>query len=95
MDAALKPLQSNVAIAGPAVTVQCLGRDSAVCYKAIDLLRPGDVLVIDRSGDRRYACWGFEGEEAADARFRDDLVGGNSASDVPDIDALIAANSNH
>jgi 4-hydroxy-4-methyl-2-oxoglutarate aldolase len=58
MDPALKPVQANVAVVGPAVTVQCLGRDSAVCHKVVDLLRPGDVLVIDRGGDRRYACWG-------------------------------------
>jgi 4-hydroxy-4-methyl-2-oxoglutarate aldolase len=58
MDPTIKPVQAGVAVVGPAVTVQCLGRDSAVCHKVIDLVRPGDILVIDRGGDRRYACWG-------------------------------------
>ncbi len=58
MNASIRPIQQNISVVGRAVTVQCLGRDSAVVYKVIDLLQKGDILVIDRAGDMRYACWG-------------------------------------
>ena len=58
MNAGIKPVQQNVAVTGTAITVQCLGRDSAVCHKVIDLVGKGDVIVIDRGGDMKYACWG-------------------------------------
>jgi regulator of RNase E activity RraA len=54
----IKPLQSNTFLVGSAVTVKTVGRDSLVCHKVIDLVHPGDVIIIDRDGDQRYACWG-------------------------------------
>jgi len=44
--------------AGTAVTVQIPGQDSAMLHHALGLLRPGDVLVVDRMGDDRHACVG-------------------------------------
>ncbi|HET6161950.1 MAG TPA: RraA family protein [Dongiaceae bacterium] len=58
MSAGIKPIQQNVTVVGTAITVQCLGRDSAIVHKVIDLIKPGDVIVIDRGGDMKYACWG-------------------------------------
>lgn len=58
MDPRLKPLLSNTLIVGSAITVKTVGRDSLMCHKVIDLVHPGDVIVIDRDGDQRYACWG-------------------------------------
>ena len=45
-------------MAGAAVTVQIAGADSPPPYHAMDRVRPGDVLVIDRAGDAVHACWG-------------------------------------
>lgn len=45
-------------IAGTAVTVACPSADNSALHKAIDLIRPGDVLVIDRLGDEGIACIG-------------------------------------
>jgi regulator of RNase E activity RraA len=45
-------------VAGTAVTVQIPGADSTLLHHALGLLRPGDVLVVDRLGDDRHACWG-------------------------------------
>ena len=45
-------------IAGTAVTLAIPGPDSTLLHHALGLLRPGDVLVIDRLGDDRHACWG-------------------------------------
>jgi 4-hydroxy-4-methyl-2-oxoglutarate aldolase len=45
-------------VAGTAVTVAIPGPDSTALHHALGLLRPGDVLVVDRLGDDRHACWG-------------------------------------
>jgi regulator of RNase E activity RraA len=58
MDPELRPIVSRFAFAGPAVTVRAFGYDSAIVHYAIDIAQPGDVIVVDRLGDRRYACWG-------------------------------------
>lgn len=58
MHSRLKPLQPNTLLVGSAITVKTVGRDSLMCHKVIDLVHPGDVIVIDRDGDQRYACWG-------------------------------------
>jgi 4-hydroxy-4-methyl-2-oxoglutarate aldolase len=43
---------------GRALTVQCPAADSTMLHHAIGLALPGDILVIDRLGDDRYACLG-------------------------------------
>src|SRR3984893_8476452 len=58
MDPELRPIVSRFAFAGPAITVRCFGTDSAIVHYAIDIAQAGDVVVVDRLGDRRYACWG-------------------------------------
>jgi regulator of RNase E activity RraA len=45
-------------VAGTAVTVAVPGPDSTLLHHALGLLRPGDILVVDRLGDDRHACWG-------------------------------------
>lgn len=45
-------------IAGTAVTLALPGADSALLHHVAGLVRPGDVLVIDRLGDRTHACLG-------------------------------------
>ena len=54
----IKPVRPDSLVLGPAITVQTFGRDSTVCHKVIDLIAPGDIIVIDRGGDKKYACWG-------------------------------------
>ncbi len=57
-DTGLRPVFPGRRIAGAAVTLQIAGPCSTLLYYAMDRVRPGDVLVIDRSGDSRHACWG-------------------------------------
>lgn len=55
----LRPLfPIETVFAGPAVTVRIPPNDSSVVYRALDLVEPGDVLVIDMNQEERYACWG-------------------------------------
>jgi 4-hydroxy-4-methyl-2-oxoglutarate aldolase len=59
IDAALRPYgRRGFQMCGPAVTVRTAALDNGVVHKAIELAEPGDVLVIDRNGDRKHACWG-------------------------------------
>ncbi|MDE0534548.1 MAG: RraA family protein [Albidovulum sp.] len=45
-------------IAGTAVTLAIPAQDSTLLHHAVQFLRQGDVLVIDRLGDSRHACLG-------------------------------------
>ena len=58
MDPAIRAMQADVRIAGPAVTVRAPGVDGTVVGYALGQVRPGDVLVIDRCGDHRHAAFG-------------------------------------
>lgn len=58
MDRAIQPLLRRKRVAGTAVTLAIPGQDSTLLHHALGLLRPGDILVVDRLGDDRHACWG-------------------------------------
>jgi 4-hydroxy-4-methyl-2-oxoglutarate aldolase len=45
-------------VAGTAVTVRSYAADTSIVHYALGKLRPGDFLVIDRSGDTRHAVCG-------------------------------------
>ena len=87
-DPGLRPLIEGTRVAGAAVTVQIAGADSTLLYHAMDRVRPGDLLVIDRAGDTRHACWG--GFMAAVARIRG-LAGVIVDGAVTDPEAIRAA----
>ena len=74
-------------VAGTAVTVQIPGADSTLLHHALGLLRPGDVLVVDRLGDDRHACWGGGVTVAAKAAgARAGIVDG-ACTDVEEVEA--------
>jgi regulator of RNase E activity RraA len=45
-------------VAGTAVTVQIPHADSTLLNYVTRFIRPGDIVVVDRCGDARHACWG-------------------------------------
>ncbi|SAK82323.1 diguanylate cyclase [Caballeronia hypogeia] len=55
---AVRPAITVPRIVGPAVTLALPGADSSLLHHAVNLLREGDVLVIDRLGDGHHACLG-------------------------------------
>lgn len=57
-DPALRPVWGKIKLVGPAVTVRTSALDSAIVHMAIDVAEPGDVILIDRNGDQKHACWG-------------------------------------
>lgn len=58
MDPAIRAVVPGGRIAGTALTVQVPGAEGSVLPFALKHARPGDVLVIDRCGDTRHACYG-------------------------------------
>jgi len=58
MCAAIKPVQTGVHVAGPAITVECMVGDNIMSHHAIYLAEPGDILVIDGRGHVDTAIWG-------------------------------------
>ncbi len=58
MDRRIQPLLPGRRVVGTAVTLAISGADSTLLHHAVGLLRPGDILCVDRLGDDRHACWG-------------------------------------
>jgi 4-hydroxy-4-methyl-2-oxoglutarate aldolase len=58
VDRALTPLLPGRRVAGTAVTLRLPHADSTLLHYATKLVRPGDIVLIDRCGDAKYACWG-------------------------------------
>lgn len=57
LDPAIKPIGRRVKLVGPALTVYQPVHYSAM-LTALEVAQPGDVLVIDRGGEHRRACFG-------------------------------------
>ncbi|MCR0982994.1 RraA family protein [Roseomonas populi] len=58
VDRHVAPLLPRRRVAGTAFTVMLPANDGTILAHALDHLRPGDVLVVDRLGDDRHACIG-------------------------------------
>ncbi|WP_413616056.1 RraA family protein [Halomonas cupida] len=54
----LTPVRRPLRLLGPALTVRIPHGDGSIIREALKMACPGDVLVIDVSGDERRACWG-------------------------------------
>lgn len=59
MNYAIKPVnQPGVHMAGSALTVRTHPSDNLLVHKAMDIARPGDIIVVDASGDTEHAIIG-------------------------------------
>lgn len=87
MHRAIQPLLRGRRIVGTAVTLAIPGPDSTLLHHALGLLRPGDVLVVDRLGDDRYACWGGAVTLAAKAAGAAGGVVDGPCTDLAEIEA--------
>lgn len=57
-DPHIRALVPVARIVGTAVTLMLPAADSTLLHHCVGMLRPGDVLVVDRLGDTRHACFG-------------------------------------
>jgi regulator of RNase E activity RraA len=58
VDPQLRPVIPGRRVVGTAITVVTAAIDTSLIPHALGMVRPGDVLVIDRLGDARHACIG-------------------------------------
>ncbi|MGV2103810.1 RraA family protein [Rhizobium sp. 21-4511-3d] len=54
----LRPMHAGGTLCGPAFTVKTRPGDNLIIHKAIDMAKPGDVLVIDGGGDLTNSLMG-------------------------------------
>lgn len=57
-DRAIQGILPQRRVAGTAVTLALPGQDSTLLHHVVGMLRPGDILVVDRMGDDKHACLG-------------------------------------
>lgn len=58
MESSIRAVMPEAKVAGTAVTMRLPHVDTALTSYCLSFVRPGDVVVIDRCGDRKHACWG-------------------------------------
>lgn len=73
MDAAIKPIYAGMRVCGTALTVRSQPGDNLMLHKAIDIVSPGEVLVVDIGG-WQGGPWGDLMSVMAQARGCDGLV---------------------
>jgi regulator of RNase E activity RraA len=77
MDTSIRPVFRRVNVVGPALTV-----------RALSLVQPGDVLVIDRAGDMSYACFGEMTARAAKQRGAAGVIADGLVTDIIQIEEI-------
>ncbi|MGR2740067.1 RraA family protein [Billgrantia sp. Q4P2] len=82
----LTPLRRPTRLLGSALTVRIPHLDGSVIRQALEMVEPGDVLVIDVAGDERRACWG---EMRTYAALRKGLAGVVTSGRVTDTAELV------
>lgn len=84
---AIQRVGTGQAVVGTAVTIACPSEDNSIVHHVISMLRPGDVLVIDRLGDADVACWGGGTNHAAKLRGIAGVVIDGPCTDIREIEA--------
>lgn len=78
---AIRPIYEGVRMAGAALTVLCFPGDNIMTHKALHMVKPGDVLVID-DGDYDTGCFGLRSALLARAGGAVGAVMSGSVRDV-------------
>jgi regulator of RNase E activity RraA len=86
-DRRIQPLLRRKRVAGTAITLAIPGADSTLLHHALGLLRAGDILVVDRLGDDRHACWGGGVTVAAKAAGAKAGVVDGPCTDLEEVEA--------
>jgi 4-hydroxy-4-methyl-2-oxoglutarate aldolase len=81
LSSAIRPIYQDIRMVGSALTVLCFPGDNLMTHKALQMVQPGDVLVID-DGDYDTGCFGHRSALAARARGGSGVVVSGSVRDV-------------
>ncbi|MGV6874767.1 4-carboxy-4-hydroxy-2-oxoadipate aldolase/oxaloacetate decarboxylase [Pseudochelatococcus sp. B33] len=77
----IRPIFENIAMVGSAFTVLCFPGDNIMVHKAVHMMRPGDVLVVD-AGDPDSGCFGHRSAMQVRARGGVGVVASGTIRDV-------------
>jgi 4-hydroxy-4-methyl-2-oxoglutarate aldolase len=77
----IRPMYQDIRMVGVALTVLCFPGDNLMTHKALQMVQPGDVLVID-DGDYDTGCFGHRSALTAKARGGAGVVASGSVRDV-------------
>ncbi|MFK8243480.1 MULTISPECIES: RraA family protein [unclassified Facklamia] len=86
LSSSIKPIQSGIKIAGPAITVKLRPADNLMLHKAISIAKEGDVIVVDTGGTYNYSILG---DLMATSAFKKGIAGFVIDGCIRDIDELI------
>jgi 4-hydroxy-4-methyl-2-oxoglutarate aldolase len=81
LSSAIRPMYDGVRMVGAALTVLCFPGDNLMTHKALQMVQPGDVLVVD-DGDSNSGCFGHRSALTARARGGAGIVVSGSVRDV-------------
>lgn len=81
MSSAIRPVYEGVKMVGSALTVLCFPGDNLMTHKALQMVEPGDVLMID-DGDHDSGCFGHKSALHARSRGGVGIVANGSVRDV-------------
>jgi 4-hydroxy-4-methyl-2-oxoglutarate aldolase len=81
LSSVMRPMYEDIRMVGAALTVLCFPGDNLMTHKALQMVQPGDVLVID-DGDSNSGCFGHRSALAARARGGTGVVASGSVRDV-------------
>jgi regulator of RNase E activity RraA len=87
VDEKIRPIYPRVHVLGTAVTVRLEEGDLEPTIIAVDMLRQGDVLVIDHDGIQSQACWGELTSLAALTRGCAGVIVDGAITNVVEIEA--------
>src|SRR5580692_8966701 len=81
LSSAIRPVYENIRMVGAALTVLCFPGDNLMTHKALQMVQPGDVLVID-DGDYNTGCFGHKSALHARSKGGTGIVVSGSVRDV-------------
>lgn len=88
VDAGVRPFHRKTKLVGPALTVRVPPGDNLLVHKAIDIARPGDVIVVDAGGVLTQAIIGEIMASLAESRGAAGMIIDGA---IRDADALAAS----
>lgn len=87
VDSEIRAMVPDIKFVGRAVTLRIADGDAIPVNRALALLQPGDVLVIDTGNDRRHACVGAVTSCAALCRGASGIVVDGVVTDIKELQA--------
>jgi 4-hydroxy-4-methyl-2-oxoglutarate aldolase len=84
----IEPIDPQFRICGPALTVSCASDDNLTVHHALQMAKPGEVLIVSSGGNCRAALWGELMSISAQAKGLGGTIIDGAARDPLEIKSL-------